>query len=220
MKRFLALTLCIIMAFCLAACGEKGSTANPNKNGNTDYSKGTHHVVIDVKDYGKIELELDADTAPITVENFCTLAENGFYDGLTFHRIIDGFMVQGGDPDHNGTGGSDKEIKGEFAANGVRNDISHKRGVISMARATPYNSASSQFFICNADASRSLDYSYAAFGYVIAGLSVVDSITAATAGYGDSNGGIEDKSKQAVIKKVIEITEEEAMKYVEISKKG
>ncbi len=179
MKRFLALTLCIIMAFCLAACGEEGSIANPNKTDKNDYSKGTHHVVIDVKDYGKIELELDADTAPITVENFCTLAENGFYDGLTFHRIINGFMVQGGDPDHNGTGGSDNEIKGEFAANGIENNISHKRGVISMARANDPNSASSQFFIVHKD-SDFLDGNYAAFGYVTNGMEVVDRLATET----------------------------------------
>ncbi|MBQ2704245.1 MAG: peptidylprolyl isomerase [Clostridia bacterium] len=179
MKRFLALTLCFIMAFCFAACGEEGSFANPSKTGKTDYSKGTHHVVIDVKDYGKIELELDADTAPITVENFCTLAEDGFYDGLTFHRIINGFMIQGGDPDHNGTGGSDNEIKGEFTANGVKNDISHKRGVISMARSNDPNSASSQFFIVHKD-SPHLDGSYAAFGYVTKGIEIVDRLATET----------------------------------------
>ncbi len=188
MKRFLALTLCIVMAFCFTACGEEGSTANPNKADKPDYSKGTHHVVIDVKDYGKIELELDADTAPITVENFCTLAENGFYDGLTFHRIIDGFMVQGGDPDHNGTGGSDNEIKGEFAANGIENNISHKRGVISMARANPYDSASSQFFIVHKD-SLFLDGKYAAFGYVTKGIEIVDRLATETPVV-DNNGTV------------------------------
>lgn len=188
MKRFIALLLCVVMAFCLVACGEEGSTANPNKNGKTDYSKGTHHVVIDVKDYGKIELELDADTAPITVENFCTLAANGFYDGLTFHRIIDGFMIQGGDPDHNGTGGSDKEIKGEFSANGIENNISHKRGVISMARANDPDSASSQFFIVHED-SDFLDGNYAAFGYVTDGMDVVDAIATETPVV-DNNGTV------------------------------
>lgn len=104
---------------------------------------GIHHAQIIVKDYGEIQVELDADTAPITVTNFVKLAQDGFYDGLTFHRIMDGFMVQGGDPLGNGTGGADEEIKGEFANNGVENDISHTRGVISMARSMDPNSASS-----------------------------------------------------------------------------
>ena len=196
MKRFFALALCFAMIFCFAACGNEGSSASPNKSGNTDYSKGTHHAVIDVKDYGKIELELDADTAPITVENFCTLANDGFYDGLTFHRIIDGFMIQGGDPDHNGTGGSEKEIKGEFSANGVKNDVSHVRGVISMARQGEnpytgeknYDSASSQFFIVHKD-SDFLDGQYAAFGHVTKGMEVVDKIAENTP-VTDNNGTV------------------------------
>ena len=106
---------------------------------------GKHHVEIAVKDYGTIKVELDADIAPITVTNFVNLAKGGFYDGLTFHRIIDGFMIQGGDPLGNGTGGADENIKGEFAQNGVENSISHVRGTISMARSQEYDSASSQF---------------------------------------------------------------------------
>ena len=188
MKRFFALALCFAMIFCFAACGNEGSSASPNKSGNTDYSKGTHHAVIDVKDYGKIELELDADTAPITVENFCTLANDGFYDGLTFHRIIEGFMIQGGDPDHNGTGGSEKEIKGEFSANGVKNDISHTRGVISMARSQQNDSASSQFFIVHKD-SDFLDGQYAAFGHVTKGMEVVDRLATETPVV-DNNGTV------------------------------
>ncbi|MBO5195706.1 MAG: peptidylprolyl isomerase [Clostridia bacterium] len=128
-----------------------------------------------VKDYGIIKLTLDHTQAPITVENFVSLVEEGFYDGLTFHRIIENFMIQGGDPKGNGTGGSDENIKGEFAANYVNNTISHKRGVISMARSQDYNSASSQFFICHADATY-LDGQYAAFGQVMEGLDVVDKI--------------------------------------------
>ena len=108
---------------------------------------GLHHITIDVQDYGTITLELDADEAPISVTNFVNLAEEGFYDGLTFHRIISGFMIQGGDPKGNGTGGSDTTIKGEFSENGVENNISHVRGTISMARANDPDSASSQFFI-------------------------------------------------------------------------
>jgi peptidyl-prolyl cis-trans isomerase B (cyclophilin B) len=132
------------------------------------------------KGYGKMVVLLDATTAPITVANFVSLVEKGFYDGLTLHRIIGDFMIQGGDPDGNGRGGSDKEIKGEFDSNGWKNDISHKYGVISMARSNDPDSASSQFFICNADASASLDGKYAAFGYVVEGLSVVDDITKGT----------------------------------------
>ena len=132
-------------------------------------------AIITIKDYGTITVELDANVAPITVENFIKLAKDGFYDGLTFHRIISGFMIQGGDPKGNGTGGSKDNIKGEFAVNGVDNPLSHQRGVISMARAMDYDSASSQFFICHADASF-LDGQYAAFGTVTDGIEVVDAI--------------------------------------------
>ena len=142
----------------------------------TEYLTGLHHVEIDVEDLGTISLELDADTAPITVTNFINLAESGFYNGLTFHRIIDGFMIQGGDPTGTGTGGSDNNIRGEFASNGIQNNISHTRGTISMARnGQDYNSASSQFFIVHED-STFLDGNYAAFGHVTDGMDVVDQI--------------------------------------------
>lgn len=149
---------------------------------------GLHHVTIDVQDYGTISLELDADTAPISVTNFINLANEGFYDGLTFHRIISGFMIQGGDPNGNGTGGSEKTIKGEFSANGVENDISHVRGVISMARANDPDSGSSQFFIVHED-STFLDGQYAAFGHVTDGMDVVDAICEAVP-VQDNNGTI------------------------------
>ena len=136
---------------------------------------GTHHAEIEVKDYGTIEVELDADSAPVTVTNFVKLAQDGFYDGLTFHRIIDGFMIQGGDPNGNGTGGSDENIKGEFSNNGVENNISHTRGTISMARAQDPDSGSSQFFIVQAD-STFLDGDYAGFGHVTEGMDIVDKI--------------------------------------------
>ena len=136
---------------------------------------GIHHAVIAIKDYGSIEVELDADTAPITVTNFVKLAQDGFYDGLTFWRIIDGFMMQGGDPKGDGTGGADETIKGEFSSNGVKNDISHVRGTISMARSSDPDSASSQFFIVQSD-STFLDGDYAAFGHVTEGMDVVDQI--------------------------------------------
>ncbi len=140
---------------------------------------GMHHVEIEVADYGVIAVELDGDTAPITVSNFVNLARSGFYNGLTFHRIISGFMIQGGDPEGTGGGGSDKTIKGEFSANGVKNDIEHIRGTISMARSSDYDSASSQFFIVHGDAPW-LDGEYAAFGHVTSGMEVVDAICADT----------------------------------------
>ena len=136
---------------------------------------GIHHAEIVVQDYGTIRLELDGDTAPITVANFMKLAEEGFYDGLTFHRIMKGFMIQGGDPRKNGTGGSDETIVGEFAANGYENNISHVRGTLSMARSKAPDSASSQFFIVHED-STYLDGQYAAFGHVTEGMEVVDAI--------------------------------------------
>ncbi len=122
-----------------------------------------------------ITLELYPEVAPITVENFVSLVKDGFYDGLIFHRVIAGFMIQGGDPMGIGIGGSGKNIKGEFKANGVENNLSHERGVISMARSQAFDSASSQFFICHANASF-LDGQYAAFGRVIDGMSTVDDI--------------------------------------------
>lgn len=155
------------------------------------------NVEMSVKDYGKITLELDKENAPITVDNFVKLVNNKFYDGLTFHRIIDGFMIQGGDPNKDGTGGSKETIKGEFKNNGVINTISHKRGVISMARSSDANSANSQFFIMHKD-NTNLDGSYAAFGHVISGVDVVDTIVKNTSTYGDENG-IVPVDKQPII---------------------
>ena len=149
---------------------------------------GIHHAEIEIADYGTIKVELDGDTAPITVQNFMDLANEGFYDGLTFHRIIDGFMIQGGDPEGTGMGGSDKNIKGEFEMNGVKNDISHVKGVISMARAQDPDSASSQFFITVDDATF-LDGQYAGFGHVTEGQDVADKI-AAEAQTTDDNGTV------------------------------
>lgn len=166
---------------------------------NNMYSTGKHHAEIVVKNYGTIALELDADVAPITVENFANLVNEGFYNGLTFHRIISGFMIQGGDPLGNGTGGSSKTIKGEFASNGVKNSISHVRGTISMARSSMPNSASSQFFIVHKD-STFLDGQYAAFGTVTSGMEVVDKICDETA-VEDDNGTVA-KNNQPVIEKI------------------
>ena len=141
-------------------------------------------VVIEMENGNKIRLELDAKSAPITTENFLSLVKEGFYDGLIFHRVIPGFMIQGGDPLGNGMGGSEKRIKGEFAANGHPNPIRHVRGVISMARSMDKNSASSQFFIMHADAPH-LDGQYAAFGKVVEGIETVDEIASIPTDYSD-----------------------------------
>ena len=165
-KRLTVLLLLTALLVLAAGCGKK------------DDSSGKHHVEITVKDYGKITVELDGDAAPITVENFLKLAGDGFYDGLTFHRIDEGFVMQGGDPNGDGTGGSGENIKGEFALNGVDNPLSHTRGAISMARSQMNYSASSQFFIVHQDATI-LDGQYACFGYVTEGMDVVDAICTA-----------------------------------------
>ena len=141
-------------------------------------------VRIEMENGGIIEIELYEDKAPITVANFKKLVSEGFYDGLIFHRVIPGFMIQGGDPLGMGYGGSDEKIKGEFAANGVNNDISHVRGVVSMARSQSFNSASSQFFIMHADG-KFLDGQYAAFGKVVSGMETVDEIAGVKTDYSD-----------------------------------
>ena len=209
----LALMLCF-SAVALTACGSKNEQTS-SKTEQTTAARTTQKAteaevdasalegtkaVIDVKDYGKITVELYPNYAPKTVANFVKLAESGFYDGLTFHRIMEGFMIQGGDPKGNGTGGSDENIVGEFSANGfTQNTLSHKRGVISMARSNDMNSASSQFFIVHKD-STFLDGQYAAFGEVTDGMDVVDKI-ATDAKPVDGNGTI-PSSKQPVINSV------------------
>ena len=160
-----------------------GSSAAGDLDANTIY-----YADIAVEDYGTITVQLDQSVAPITVSNFVELAESGFYDGLTFHRIYSGFMIQGGDPEGDGTGGSDEEIVGEFASNGYENTLSHTRGVISMARSDDYDSASSQFFIVHED-SDFLDGEYAAFGWVTEGMDIVDAICEDAEPY-DDNGMI------------------------------
>lgn len=213
------------LSSCAKSVGELGT-------GYSDYAvdrdiegRDIHYVEMGVRGYGKIIILLDATSAPKTVENFLTLVRDGFYDGLTFHRVIKDFMIQGGDPKGDGSGGSKNDIEGEFVLNGFYNDINHIRGVISMARSESYNSASSQFFICNADSSDSLDGNYAAFGYVVEGMSVIDAVTkdffpkSEYADYYDNweidtyygtykhyvwsylgNGAIKDKANQPVIK--------------------
>lgn len=141
-------------------------------------------VIIDMENGAKIKIELDRTAAPNTVNNFLSLANKGFYNGLIFHRVIPGFMIQGGCPDGTGMGGPGYSIKGEFAANGVKNPIKHKRGVISMARAMNPNSAGSQFFIMHQDAPH-LDGQYAAFGHVVEGMETVDAIAATPTNFSD-----------------------------------
>lgn len=177
MKKILCLVLC--MAFVLTSF--VGCGADKESEPSTTPTQGTtavRHVEMIIKDYGTLKIELYPDQAPITVANFIELAESGFYDGIGMHRYVEDFVLQGGDPDGDGRGGSEKTIKGEFEINGVQNNIKHKRGVISMAR-TPvdYDSASSQFFICLNDMTASgLDRQYAAFGCITEGMDIVDKI--------------------------------------------
>ena len=181
-KAWTALLLCTGLILSLAGCG--GSQYGDY----TTEAAVTHYAEIQVENYGTITLALDGQAAPETVANFVSLAEEGFYDGLTFHRIIEGFVIQGGDPNGDGTGGSDTEIKGEFRDNKFDNPLSHVRGAVSMARSQKYNSASSQFFIVHQD-STDLDGAYAVFGYVTEGMDVVDDIVA-DAQPTDRNGSI------------------------------
>lgn len=202
MKKIGLLFGCLVLFFCLVGCNkiEKSNEPKNKEKEEEKYMTGKHNVKIEIEEYGDIELELDADIAPITVTNFINLVNDKFYDGLTFHRIISGFMIQGGDPKGNGTGGSDKKIKGEFSSNGVENSISHKRGVISMARASySMDSASSQFFIVHKD-STFLDGDYAAFGHVTKGMEVVDKICDNVT-VEDENGTVLSRN-QPIIKRI------------------
>lgn len=204
MKRKIGIAAAIILAlFVVTGCQKQEETPKKSEQKKTEASEellsGTHHAEIQVKDYGTITVELDADTAPITVTNFVNLAKDGFYDNLTFHRIMDGFMIQGGDPNGYGTGGADQTIKGEFSSNGVENEISHTRGTISMARAQDPDSASSQFFIVQED-SDYLDGNYAAFGHVTSGMEIVDQICKDVP-VEDDNGTVKAEN-QPVIEKI------------------
>lgn len=193
----------IILIIIIISCALSSNMKKESEK--VEIMNGKHNVVIKVKNYGDIYLELDADNSPITVTNFIYLVNRNFYDGLTFHRIIKDFMIQGGDPLGNGTGGSATTIKGEFASNGIENSISHERGVISMARSSDKDSASSQFFIVHKD-SKFLDGDYAAFGHVTKGMEVVDKIVA-DAKPTDDNGAISD-SLQPVIESIRVIEDE------------
>ncbi len=221
-------TVAFILALCLSlsalvSCVDRNSTADGGENAGAPTTPppkeetaaldwcvykterdvtghDTCKIKMTVRDYGEITLLLDATTAPDTVANFKKLVSEGFYNGLTFHRIMKNFMIQGGCPSGDGYGSSEEKIKGEFSQNGHENDISHLRGVISMARGNDKNSASCQFFICNAD-STWLDGSYAAFGYVIEGMSTVDKITSVAVKYCEGET-IKIKALQPVIEKI------------------
>ena len=184
MKRLISLILALLASLgallCIPGCSKntEEETVPAGETGETIM------VQIEMDNGGIIKLELYPDIAPITVENFVKLVKEGFYDGLIFHRVIKNFMIQGGDPTGTGMGGSGATIKGEFSSNGVKNTLSHTRGVISMARSQKKDSASSQFFICHADA-KYLDGDYAAFGKVIEGMDVVDEIAGVKTNYND-----------------------------------
>jgi peptidyl-prolyl cis-trans isomerase B (cyclophilin B) len=183
----------VLSAIALCGCQNAEQPATTVPATTIDLS-GTWYADIAVKDHGTVTVKLECSVAPITCANFIRLAQSGFYDGLTFHRIIEGFMAQGGDPEGTGTGGSDERIFGEFAANGYNNPLSHTRGAISMARGGyDYNSARSQFFIVHQD-SIGLDGQYAVFGYVTQGMEHIDAIcTAAQPVNGNGNIAPEDQ---------------------------
>ena len=196
MKKICALLLAFILIIALAGCkNQKNKEEKTIKEEKTEIVKD-YNIGIKIKDYGTIEATLDGKAAPITVKNFVSLINEKFYDGLTFHRIIKGFMIQGGDPMGNGTGGSDNNIKGEFKANGYNNPISHQRVDLSMARSQDYNSASSQFFIMQKD-NTSLDGQYAAFGKVTKGIEIVDKICD-NVKVEDNNGTVKDKNQPII----------------------
>lgn len=193
----------LIITACVFFSGCGGNETSSTAEEATKKETAKPVAVIDIKDYGKITVELEPESAPITVDNFVKLAKEGFYDGLTFHRIIKDFMMQGGDPLGTGMGGSESNIKGEFLNNGVSNSLSHTRGAISMARSNDMDSASSQFFIVHQD-STFLDGQYAAFGYVTDGMDIVDKICESTP-VTDANGTVEKKNQPVI--NTITITE-------------
>lgn len=192
MKKYLLVGLMLTMVF-LAGCQK---TAKTEETPTAVATGNLPTVTMTVKGFGDIVLELDPAVAPNTVKNFLSLANDGFYDGLIFHRVISGFMIQGGDPDGNGTGGPGYSIKGEFSSNGVDNPLKHVPGVISMARSPEKDSAGSQFFIVQGDADY-LDGEYAAFGKVISGMEVVEQIAAV------ATDGLDKPEEDVVIEKVV-----------------
>ena len=196
MKKWIKVFFVLLIVVSLVGCSSSKTTEKTKK---TKTLKGNYQVEIKIKDYGTIYAEIDADTAPITVTNFVNLCKNHFYDGLTFHRIIKDFMIQGGDPNGDGTGGSEETIKGEFTDNGVENPLKHTRGALSMARSQDNDSASSQFFIVQKTASH-LDGQYAVFGYVYEGMDIVDKICDDV--QVEDNNGTVAKENQPVIESI------------------
>lgn len=199
--------LALLSVASLTGCGNKEEKNNPNYNPD-NYLSGTHYALMIVENYGAVYMELYADKAPATVTNFVNLVNEGFYNDLTFHRIMEGFMIQGGDPMGNGSGTATYTIPGEFALNGYENTISHLRGTLSMARTEELNSASCQFFIVHEDAV-GLDGYYASFGKVISGMSIIDAICA-SAVVEDDNGTVLTKN-QPVISSIVMIEKEAAV---------
>ena len=202
-SKIILLVLVFVLGFVLVKTTFSNNAVKTNNEKDVELMSGLHHVVISVKDLGDIKLELDADMAPITVTNFLKLVNDKFYDGLTFHRIIKGFMIQGGDPTGTGFGGSNEKIKGEFISNGVNNTISHVRGTISMARSKHPDTGSSQFFIVQNDA-KYLDGDYAGFGHVTEGMEVVDKVVDSVQGKTGRDGEVEAKD-QPVITSITQI---------------
>ena len=196
MKKWMKVFFVLLTVVSLVGCSSSKTTEKTKK---TKTLKGNYQVEIKIKDYGTIYAEIDADTAPITVTNFVNLCKNHFYDGLTFHRIIKDFMIQGGDPNGDGTGGSEETIKGEFSDNGLENHLKHTRGALSMARSQDNDSASSQFFIVQKTASH-LDGQYAVFGYVYEGMDIVDKICDDV--QVEDNNGTVAKENQPVIESI------------------
>lgn len=196
MKKWMKVFFVLLTVVSLVGCSSSKTTEKTKK---TKTLKGNYQVEIKIKDYGTIYAEIDADTAPITVTNFVNLCKNHFYDGLTFHRIIKDFMIQGGDPNGDATGGSEETIKGEFSDNGVENPLKHTRGALSMARSQDNDSASSQFFIVQKTASH-LDGQYAVFGYVYEGMDIVDKICDDV--QVEDNNGTVAKENQPVIESI------------------
>ncbi len=189
-KRLFAIILVLVLTFSFSACSKKEET--PTWEGENPI------VTMTMENGGVVKIELYPDEAPVTVQNFIDLIEDGFYDGLTFHRVIDGFMIQGGDPQGTGMGGAENKIVGEFSDNGYDNNISHTRGVISMARSAQKDSASSQFFIVHEDATF-LDGAYAGFGEVVEGMDVIDEIAQCEKVVG-SDGAISSPVDKVIIK--------------------
>ena len=207
--RILSLTLAFMMTVAFCSCGYKPSTPTKTDTTNSESASTpdltvTNTVDITFKGMGDVRVELYGKEAPITVENFMKLVNDKFYDGLTIHRNVPGFVIQGGDPLGNGTGGSKDTIKGEFLSNGVDNYITHERGVISMARSSLPDSASSQFFIVLSDSAKtSLDGQYAAFGKVVSGMDIVDKI--AQIEVADRSSGFIAKENQPIIESIREV---------------